>query len=60
MAANGRTLYLARRQLGLNSRLHSLRRYWPVMFCTEVAAAAVAVAAVWLTLKLKYEAEAVL
>ena len=52
-AANGGSL-------GLDSLLHSLRRYWLVMFCTGVAAAAVAVAAVWLTLKPKYEAEAVL
>ena len=46
--------------LGLDSLLHSLRRYWLVMFCTGVAAAAVAVVAVWLLLKPKYEAEAVL
>jgi hypothetical protein len=46
--------------LGLDALLHSLRRYWLVMFCTGVAAAALAVVGVWLAIKPKYEAEAVL
>lgn len=46
--------------LGLDTLLHSLRRYWLVMFCTGIAVAAVVVTAMCLTFKAKYEAEAYL
>jgi succinoglycan biosynthesis transport protein ExoP len=46
--------------LGLDTLLHSLRRHWLVMVAMGIAASAVAVTIVWLTVKQKFEAEAFL
>ncbi len=58
--ANGETDPAQSGTLGLDTVLHSLRRHWLVMFTLGIAASAVVATAVWLALKPKYEAEAVL